>query len=312
MPSPEKTPIPPAAKPRFSNKFDPYNSSATGHQRPDNTPGTGWRTSRALKLSEQFAGGHSGGARMSDTYGAGSEDFDEELKMVVPKNVKARAKMSVADMLARPGLMRSGSSVSETGSATSGTSAAASGGGNVKSEEEVMEARRREDKDAEAKSAAVRGLFEGVTVYINGSTHPIISDHRLKHVLVENGARMSIHLGRRQVTHVIVGRPAGVGAGAGGGLAGGKLEKEIRRIGGSAVKYVGVEWLVLSPVPLSRVLYELADDNIPRRVIESLKAGSRLPEARFAPLKVAREGQRSVYGMYGKQASKESPTGPGS
>ncbi|OHE91541.1 BRCA1 C Terminus domain-containing protein [Colletotrichum orchidophilum] len=283
MPSPERTSLPPAAKPRFGNTFDPYNSSATGHQRPDNTPGgtTGWRASRARKLSEQFAGGHAGGARMSDTYGAGSEDFDEKLKMVVPKDVKARAKMSVADMLARPGLMRSGSSVSETGSTTSSISAVA--GGNVKSEEEVMEARRKEDEEAEARRTAGRGLFEGVTVYVNGSTHPIISDHRLKRVLVENGARMSIHLGRRQVTHVIVGRPAGVGAGAGGGLAGGKLEKEIRRISGSAVK-----------------------------VMESLKVGSRLPEARFAPLKVAREGQRSVYGMYGRQPPTGSPIGPAS
>ncbi|KAK1530714.1 BRCA1 C Terminus domain-containing protein [Colletotrichum costaricense] len=289
MPSPEKTPIPPAAKPRFGNNFDPYNSSATGHQRPDHVPGTGWRTSRARKLSEQFSGGHTGGARMSDTYGAGSEDFDEKLKMVVPKDVKARAKMSVADMLARPGLMRSGSSVSETGSVTSSTSATAPGGLVRMSEEEVMEARRKEDEDAEATRAAGRGLFEGVTVYVNGSTHPIISDHKLKRVLVENGARMSIHLGRRQVTHVIVGRPAGGGAGAGGGLASGKLEKEIRRIGGSAVKYIGVEW-----------------------VMESLKAGSRLPEARFAPLKVAREGQRSLYGTYGKQASKESPAGSAS
>ncbi|GKT50346.1 uncharacterized protein ColSpa_10527 [Colletotrichum spaethianum] len=284
MPSPKKPSVPPAAKPRFGNNFDPYNSSATGHQRPDNTPGatTGWRTSRARKLSEQFAGGNSGGARMSDTYGAGSEDFDERLNLVVPKDVKMRAKMSVADMLARPGLMRSGSSVSETGSVASGTSAMS---GNLKSEEEIAEARRKEDEEKEARKAVGRGLFEGVTVYINGSTHPIISDHRLKRVLVENGARMSIHLGRRQVTHVIVGRPAGVGAGAGGGLAGGKLDKEIRKVGGCAVKYVGVEW-----------------------VMESLKAGSRLPEVRFAPLKVAREGQRSVYGMYEKHSYRESST----
>ncbi|KAK2065425.1 BRCA1 C terminus domain-containing protein [Colletotrichum caudatum] len=288
MPSTEKPSVPPAAKPRFGSNFDPYNSSATGHQRPDNTPGatTGWRASRARKLSEQFADGHSGGARMSDTYGAGSEDFDEKLKMVVPKDVKARAKMSVADMLARPGLMRGGSSFSETGSATSGTSAS---GGNPTSEEAILEARQKGDEEKEPTKAAGRGLFEGVTVYVNGSTHPIISDHRLKRVLVENGGRMSIHLGRRQVTHVIVGRPAGVGAGAGGGLASGKLDKEIRKVGGCAVKYVGVEW-----------------------VLESLKAGSRLPEARFAPLKVAREGQRSVYGMYGKGFSKESPTGSAS
>ncbi|KAK6217479.1 BRCA1 C Terminus domain-containing protein [Colletotrichum tabaci] len=281
MPLPEKSRVPPAAKPRFGNNFDPYNSNATGHQRPENTPGatTGWRTSRARKLSEQFASGNSGGIRMSDTYGAGSEDFDERLKMVVPKDVKARAKMSVADMLARPGLMKSGSSISEAGSLASNTSAT---GGNPKmSDEETLEARQREDEEKGTKKAVDRGLFDGVTVYVNGSTHPTISDHRLKRVLVENGARVSIHLGRRQVTHVIVGRPAGIGSGAGGGLAGGKLEKEVRKVGGCVVKYVGVEW-----------------------IMESLKAGIRLPEARFSPLKIAREGQRSVYGMYGSRSIK--------
>lgn len=71
----------------------------------------------------------------------------------------------------------------------------------------------------------------------------MISDHKLKQVLVENGARMSIHLGRRQVTHVILGKPSGPQhVGAGGGLAGSKIEKEIRRVGGCGVKYVGVEW----------------------------------------------------------------------
>ncbi|KDN70805.1 putative BRCA1 C Terminus domain-containing protein [Colletotrichum sublineola] len=226
MPSTERSSVPPAAKPRFGSNFDPYNSSATGHQRPDNNPGvtTGWRTSRARKLSEQFAGGNSGGARMSDNYSAGSEDFDEKLKMVVPKDVKARAKMSVADMLAQPGLMRSGPSVSEKRSATSTTSTL---GGNPTSEEGILEAYGKED-EKEPKKATGRGLFEGVTVYVNGSTHPIISDHRLKRVLVENGGR----------------RPAGVGAGAGagGGLAGSKLDKEIRKVGGCTVKYVGVEW----------------------------------------------------------------------
>ncbi|KAL0942492.1 BRCA1 C Terminus domain-containing protein [Colletotrichum truncatum] len=280
MPAPGRPSLPPAAKPRFGNNFDTYNSSATGHQRPETAPGAGlgWRASRARKLAGQFAAGHSGGVRMSDTYGAGSEDYDEKLGMVVPKDVRARAKMSVADMLARPGLMRSGSSVSDTGSTTSTIS---NTGGNPKSEEEIMAARRKEDERKKEKAAAGRGLFEGIVVYVNGSTHPIISDHKLKRVLVENGARMSIHLGRRQVTHVIIGKPAGVGAGAGGGLAGGKLEREIRKIGGCGIKYISVEW-----------------------VLESLKAGTRLPEARFTTLKVAREGQNSVYGMFGGQSSR--------
>ncbi|KAF9882041.1 BRCA1 C Terminus domain-containing protein [Colletotrichum karsti] len=277
MPPPGKPALPPVAQPRFGKNFDAYNSSATGHQRPETRPGLGWRDSRARKLAGQFAAGHSGGERMSDTYGAGSEDFDEKLGMIVPKEVRARAKMSVADMLSRPGLMRDASSVSDAGSATSITSAT---GGNPRSEEDIMEARRKEDEAKDEKAAAGRGLFDGLTVYVNGSTHPIISDHKLKRVLVENGARMSIHLGRRQVTHVILGKPSGVGVGAGGGLASGKLEKEIRKVGGCGVKYVGVEW-----------------------VLESLKAGTRLPEARFATLKVAREGQKSVYGMFGKQTS---------
>lgn len=99
-----------------------------------------------------------------------------------------------------------------------------------------------DDEHNREKNSHTKGIFDGLVIYINGSTHPIVSDHRLKQLLAENGARLSCHLGRRQVTHVILGKPSGNGTGAGGGLAGGKLEKEIRRIGGCGVKYVGVEW----------------------------------------------------------------------
>lgn len=91
-----------------------------------------------------------------------------------------------------------------------------------------------------------RGIFEGLVIYVNGSTYPLISDHKLKRLLLENGAKMSMHLGRRQVTHVIVGRPNGSGMsmGAGGGLAATKIQKEIKTIAGCGVKYIGVEWYV--------------------------------------------------------------------
>lgn len=39
------------------------------------------------------------------------------------------------------------------------------------------------------------------------------------------------------------------------------------------------------------------------RVLESVKAGRRLPEARFTNLKVASKGQPSVYGAFSKPAS---------
>lgn len=168
-------------------------------------------------------------------------------------------------MLARPGLMRQ----TLESSLTKGSEAEDK---DRTAEEALMEQQRLQDSP--------RKLFDGVTVYVNGSTFPLVSDHRLKQLITENGGNMSLHLGRRRVTHVIVGRPNGSrrGDGTGGGLAAGKLEREIRRIGGCGVKFVGVEW-----------------------VLESLKDGKRLPEARFSPLKIAAKAQNSVYGLYSKQ-----------
>src|SRR4051794_40929905 len=106
-----------------------------------------------------------------------------------------------------------------------------------------MAERKNEDElKEEQKQNRQKGVFDGLVIFINGSTYPMISDHKLKHLLAENGARLSLHLGRRQVTHVILGKPSGEGIGAGGGLSGTKIEKEIRSVGGCGVKYVGVEW----------------------------------------------------------------------
>ncbi|KAL8815208.1 MAG: hypothetical protein Q9223_005642 [Gallowayella weberi] len=127
-------------------------------------------------------------------------------------------------------------------------------------------------------------IFDGLCVYINGSTAPLVGDHRLKQLLAENGARVSIALGRRTVTHVVLGTPNGAasgGKGAGGGLAATKIQKEIMTVGGKGVKYVGVEW-----------------------VLESLKAAKRLPEAQFSNLSLAAKGQKSVYGIFSREQKK--------
>ena len=47
-----------------------------------------------------------------------------------------------------------------------------------------------------------------------------------------------------------------------------------------------------------------------RRVIESVKAGRRLPEARFSNLSIAGAGQGSVYGLF--KATKKKDDTPGS
>lgn len=262
-----------ASKPVINTYFDAWNSSSTGHQRAENRLGasTGWRQSRVTKLRSQFKSGGTGGKRISDQVGAGSDDWDEKAKALIPKDVKERAKLSVEGMLRRKGSIAGSQSISQGSKKLPLT------------EEDKLTARRKLEDDEKERGKADRpkGVFDGLVIYINGSTYPLVSDHRLKQLLAENGARLSVHLGRRQVTHVILGKPSGgQGTGAGGGLAGGKLEKEIRRVRGCGVKYVGVEW-----------------------VLESIKVGKRLPETQYTNLKVAPKGQQSVYGMFKKSNS---------
>jgi len=229
----------------YGQNFDPWNSVALGHQRAETKGPQGWRDSRTWKLQNQLAGSHSGGNRLSDRVGAGSEDFDEQRQVLIPKEVRAGATNSVMDMLRKPGTMNQGSSSSRPPSnlrekqpSKEGEDEGKQGDNRMSAKEEPMASSQQQV----GQSSNSRKIFDGLVIYVNGSTHPLISDHRLKHLLAQNGAHMSIHLGRRQVTHVILGKPSGPNSGAGGGLAGGKLEKEIRRVGGCGVKYVGVEW----------------------------------------------------------------------
>lgn len=89
--------------------------------------------------------------------------------------------------------------------------------------------------------ASSKKILAGTTIYLNGSTMPLISDHKLKHLLVSHGAKLSLVF-VRSVTHVIIGKPnTGANKGAGGNLAAGKLQKEIERCA-RGPKFVGVEW----------------------------------------------------------------------
>ncbi|MCJ1285706.1 hypothetical protein MMC26_005047 [Xylographa opegraphella] len=328
----------PAATPLHPT-FDPYNSSSTGHQTcPSRLAGTvSWRDSRSRKLSEQFGSGHAalgdvhaggGGKRLYDTVGAGSNGFgrdgwkengswDDSVRsargMAGVKGMGDVGQMLGVKVGKRPdgveGKVLLGSRQAreeETGSETRALTEA----------EPVLKRQRAAEEDplAEIPEEAIcaiasqafptasrststglsasmpgsilaspnpppRPIFASLTIYINGSTAPLISDHHLKYLLVEHGANVAIALGRRRVTHVVLGKGnAGPGrGGAGGGLAAGKIEKEVRRVGGKGVKYVGVEW-----------------------VLESVKAGKRLPEAGFANTSIGPHGVKSVYGIFKK------------
>jgi hypothetical protein len=127
-------------------------------------------------------------------------------------------------------------------------------------------------------------MFAGLTFYINGSTAPHISDHKLKHLLSLHGGNLSIALGRRSVTHVIIGKSGSQGEGCGGGLAGTKIQKEIARQRGKAIHFVTAEW-----------------------VVQSAKAGKRLAESRFEGMNLAPKGVSGIAGMFAKQAGAKRP-----
>jgi hypothetical protein len=142
-------------------------------------------------------------------------------------------------------------------------------------EDDSQKEEQQREKDQEHDTKPDKPIFRNLCIYVNGSTAPLISDHKLKHLLAKHGATLSLSLGRRSVTHVIVGNTVSNG-GAGGGLAGSKIQKEITRVRGKSIKFVTAEWAV-----------------------ESIKAGKRLNEGQFLNTRlVAPSGQKSVLGMF--------------
>jgi hypothetical protein len=317
MSNPHQLPPPVSAKPnrRF---FDSWNSSSTGHQRADNSlaGSTSWRESRSLKLSNQFGGGASGGARLADTVGAGSEDFGKDgrlengswakgapglrgrgqISVVEAFRVKKLGVKDAATEKTKAKVMVDGAREQELDlfgipSAQPLREASSQDQEQVSSYEEHLlcedsspdkQAKEtHQDQDTEnTTTSKPPQVFAGTCIYINGSTYPTISDHKLKHLLVTHGARLSIHLGRRSVTHVILGRPnASAVPGAGGGLSASKMQKEITKIKGKSVKFVTVEW-----------------------IIESVANGKRAPEQRFEAVRLALKGTGRVEQMFAKAA----------
>ncbi|KAK3114219.1 hypothetical protein LTR53_007686 [Teratosphaeriaceae sp. CCFEE 6253] len=321
MPYTAPPPPPKVAKPSRSI-FDPFNSSATGHQRADNrlSGSTSWRDSRSLKLRKQFNSGAGGGERVSDTVGAGSLDFgvdgrtenggfvpgakglrgagqqslwestggvkvEKEGVERAAKRVKLEEGREKPTKVVNPwtpfrredGGIRESSWTSHESSPSALLSpidpASSSSAATATSDTAVLKV---EDDVGTPEKAPPPQIFRTLNFYINGSTLPTISDHKLKHLLSAHGGNLSISLGRRTVTHVIVGRPSSAG-GCGGGLAGSKLQKEITKKRGESVRYVTVDW-----------------------VVESIKAGKRLPERDFEGVRTAPVGVGSVASMFGK------------
>ncbi|KAK0514965.1 hypothetical protein JMJ35_002344 [Cladonia borealis] len=288
---PAHLPISPAPAPT-RKIFDPWNSSSTGHQRAENrlSGSTSWRASRTLKLGNQFSSSEGGGKRLYDTVGAGSEDFGKDGR-------KENGSWEVG----APGLREKGwrdIGVMMTHGAKAERDRRKKDSDNCKENEPATQSI---DPAADSTCSLSKQdqekppqIFAGLTIYINGSTFPLISDHKLKHLLATHGANISLALGRRSVTHVILGKPNGSrGGGAGGGLSGSKLQKEVQRVGGKGIRFVGVEW-----------------------VLESLRVGRRLGEEGFGvgggvgrPVGV--KGIGEIFGVVGKRKGEDEDGGGG-
>ncbi len=81
----------------------------------------------------------------------------------------------------------------------------------------------------------------------------------------------------------------------------------------SSSAYFSIGFILPYPLHLTKAPdFEPAERNAPltgtSRVLESLKAGKRLPEAQFSNMSLAPKNQKSVYGMFKKTNSKSEET----
>ena len=291
---PHKPPVPKAPEPT-KIFFDPFNSSSTGHQRAENrlSGSTSWRDSRSYKLSHQFgdASGRGGQDHLSDLVGAGSEHFGKDGRKEngdwepgasglrengwqdirrLMNGTRKRSSDALGDDDVHAEQQRIKSETPQEGNADKGTEppTACPQASNDSLEDPVIVS------PASSEPAQPPQIFRGLKIYLNGSTAPLISDYKLKQLFAQHGGNPSISLGRRTVTHVII------GDGCGGGLASGKIEKEITTVGGKGIKFVTAQW-----------------------VLDSIGKGIRQPEARYSPSnlrdKIGGRGQGSVRNLFG-------------
>jgi hypothetical protein len=265
--------------------FDPFNSSSTGHQHAANVlaGSTSWRESRTYKLTNQLQDGSGrGGARhLADLVGAGSEGFGKNgrkangrwEKGMEPKGKGERDIRGMMTGARKRGVEESEEGVGKRVQMGPAYSLDQERSMDSKGAVSTSQPQEKEPTTPSTSDTTPLPIFSSLTLYLNGSTLPLISDHKLKTLFVTHGGSVSLSLARRSVTHVVVGET---------GLAAGKIQKETRRVGGESVKYVTAQW-----------------------VVDCVEQGRRMGEGAYMPegLRVGGVGQRSVGEMFGKEGS---------
>lgn len=269
--------------------FDPFNSSSTGHQRAENrlSGSTSWRDSRSYKLAHQFGDttGSGGKQHLSDLVGAGSANFGKDGRKdngsweKSAPGLRPQGWQDIRGLLGKTKKRKSDSIEPEAESKKRRISSEPAQSKGVLAQDDTdkdntIHKTEETDSTLDNKEIEPRQIFRGLTMYINGSTMPLISDHKLKQLFVQHGGNSSLGLARRTVTHVILGEP-----GRGGGLAATKIQKENTTVRGKGIKYVSAKW-----------------------VIESIEKGIRQPETRYVVADVRNRlggsGQKSVATLF--------------
>jgi hypothetical protein len=219
--------------------FDPWNSSSTGHQRAENrlAGSTSWRLSRNLKLGDQFRTGLHSSSSSSNNNSAN------------PAGLRSGGQKSLADLWGTRKLTNECEKPSEDKDDNGHVHAQGMPVSLLPMHVPEADMHPGTQPDAhsqttdceDASTSLDKQLFAGLCFYLNGSTAPLVSDHKLKQILATHGATHSITLGRRTVTHVVLGTVNARG-GAGGSLAATKIQKEITKTGGKAVKFITADW----------------------------------------------------------------------
>lgn len=277
--------------------FDPFNPSSTGHQRGENclSGSTSWRDSRTQKLAYQLcdASGGGGKSHVTDLVGAGSESHGrdgrkengcwgigapglrekgwQDIRGLLGVNKKRKSEEKAEKPDGEWKMRRSGSRNGSHVPIVRTQSSLSSSQLSPKQPLQLLGQGANPVPESTPKSISqAPQIFRCLALYLNGSTHASgISDHKLKHLFVQHGGSLSIALGRRTVTHVILGS-------RGGGLAAGKIQKEVTTLGGKGVRYVTAEW-----------------------VVDSVECGKRLPESKYQAVHTAMKGQGSMLGKLG-------------
>lgn len=232
--------------------YDVWNSSSTGHQQSDGSSSqvAAYMQLRAEKLARQFGSAAKGNQNRDSpkqfANSRGGKDirdfFGGVRKQAKPTQFKLSDKKD------------SDSKMKKIETVVTSAARGRKHEGKALDPKSVQQdaVRTKEDevkpKDAPQRLASPKlKIFEHLTVYINGSTSHTISDHKLKNLLVANGATLALSLARRTVTHVVISKPSSSASrnGTGGGLAAGKLQDEVRRAGVRGVKYISAEWSVI-------------------------------------------------------------------